>query len=1237
MSVDIWCIGDLNYFVAVLNSLAMVAQSGLFEDLVRLGLILAVLAVMLQAVFMGNLSGGLPLGRFIVAWVLFKLLFGTTATVWVYDTYSLQSMQVDNVPYGVAFVGSVASKVAHEITETLEQAFSTPSMTNNGFAAPLVVLSQVRQLYQGLGKIQDGKVQKTLVEYVQKCTSVGIQLGTINGDSLQYQENPWQAMKFDSGIYYAMTWLPGDPPGGTLRTCTEAWNAIDNYLSGNFFYDWQGYLQIVFCQQNNLTCDPQQTVQNALDALVTQQQDARNYMLAAVLLPAFEQGQINFNSELGKPELSVIIGQAREQRNVQWKAEASIFATVVRPMMAFFEGFMYAITPFMALLVAFVPSGLGLIFKYFSMFIWVQLWMPILAILNHYLQMIVQQKLTALVTQGGIAFTSIQGQLIGVSNLSDWLATAGMLASSTPAISLALLFGGAVTMTHLAGRLQSGDYVNEKIAAPDVVQPGAVMSMASRYQHDGTMGGRITGAEAVVPRIEVSEAATQTLQSSAAQVATAQQSFREAVGRMAAHGALGSYGLSHRLQSTSGLEAHSGERFDSTAAFAQMQGHDLGLNQAETQQLTGILSANAAGSLSLSASGMAVGGTQGKGSLSGEAGLRGQLQSTFGADKAQRIMDSIQTNLNLSGNKSLQAAIDEKMSSLAASGQLREYTDTFRQDDITKAEEAAQQLQQAQRQYSETEQLARRVGMGQSVSLLAYGKMAADGGLGMSSREFLLQNRLWLPSGKVEELRAQYQQGPLGVTNEEQARWMAIGYTLHQQMRHPAGDHPGDKLRSETSGKLLMDSMNKLGLLTPETGDAAKYKGVVDPGKVEEATGHAAQTAAGLRGPGNVSQHIGGIRSRIPEVAGTDEVQRWYGGKAAGVRARQEEQRIGAARTHYDKLLDDTSREFNGNKSWSQTFLEGSMSTLQETGSGSLKAALTAVGGGVSGLAFLSSIASGKGFSGSVDEARQTWNQVRGGVWNYYFDNGKALGLDDNLSKMYAHGVLQGWSAAVEKQLGAAMPQLEHYAADRDQAVLARAEYLQGEGYGSAEARQRAEQEVSLAEKAGQTGMSNWAGKVVEGENLFHQAHEARFHMSAGHGTRGNLQQYEHFIMRAAQTNAVDPGLIRSVILAESKGNHRAVSPKGAMGLMQLLPGTARDMGVKNPYDPEQNIMGGTKYLRQMLSKFNGDVSRAVAAYHSGPEPVMKGEQPGPKTAKYVSEVMNHYLTQQNIDKARLM
>ena len=86
---------------------------------------------------------------------------------------------------------------------------------------------------------------------------------------------------------------------------------------------------------------------------------------------------------------------------------------------------------------------------------------------------------------------------------------------------------------------------------------------------------------------------------------------------------------------------------------------------------------------------------------------------------------------------------------------------------------------------------------------------------------------------------------------------------------HPAGEHPGDKLKSETSGKLLLNSMNKMGMLTPKTGDAAKYKGVVDSGKVEEAAGHAARGVTGLRGPGNVSQQIGGIRSQNPRSSRT--------------------------------------------------------------------------------------------------------------------------------------------------------------------------------------------------------------------------------------------------------------------------------------------------------------------------------------------------------------------------------
>jgi hypothetical protein len=119
----------------------------------------------------------------------------------------------------------------------------------------------------------------------------------------------------------------------------------------------------------------------------------------------------------------------------------------------------------------------------------------------------------------------------------------------------------------------------------------------------------------------------------------------------------------------------------------------------------------------------------------------------------------------------------------------------------------------------------------------------------------------------------------------------------------------------------------------------------------------------------------------------------------------------------------------------------------------------------------------------------------------------------------------------------------------------------------------------------------------------------------------------EEVIKKYAQEYGVDEDLIWAVIRQESGFNPGAVSPKGAMGLMQLMPGTAASLGVSNPFDVEQNIAGGVKYLEQCLNQFNQDVPLALAAYNAGPGNVVKyqGCPPFAETRNYVASILQAY------------
>ena len=121
----------------------------------------------------------------------------------------------------------------------------------------------------------------------------------------------------------------------------------------------------------------------------------------------------------------------------------------------------------------------------------------------------------------------------------------------------------------------------------------------------------------------------------------------------------------------------------------------------------------------------------------------------------------------------------------------------------------------------------------------------------------------------------------------------------------------------------------------------------------------------------------------------------------------------------------------------------------------------------------------------------------------------------------------------------------------------------------------------------------------------------------------GSPTRFDGMINAAAQKHGIDPALLKGLIRAESNFNPKAGSPAGAQGLTQLMPGTARGLGVSNPYDPAQAIEGGAKYLAQQLKSFGGDVRKALAAYNAGPGAVQRygGVPPYAETQAYVRKV----------------
>lgn len=499
----IYSIGDATFLAQVLNAVAMIMGTNDFVRLVSIGLLLGVLTVVLQGLFRG--AKEIPWSQLLLGWMLYACMFVPTTTVIIEDSYTSRARPVDNVPIGVAFAGSMISNLGYGITVLFETAYSdVASATKRPFAEPLQIVNALREhsadeyviqrLNAAIGPGTD--MGKTLENYVKECSMPKLALRIVTPSDMNTQD-ALEVMEFNSNVYGTQIFVNNSD--GEQLTCKDAWAKIKPALDK--VKDPAVITEL--SRAANLKGDNGPATiddySNAFDALNIDSNAVENFILVSLIKPIYEKGGASYLKSVGDRTAALMFNQAVMQRNSQWATEASMFMTVVRPFISFFEGFIFAVTPVLAFLLVLGGVGISLGMKYMLLILWIQLWMPVLSIINLY---IIMSARGALANQSFTSFYSIDNCALALEN---WIATGGMLAAATPLISLFLITGSTFAFTSLTQRMAGADHINEKLHSPDAKSQGAFYAHDSAGNGNSLLGAHRVGSEGTEGSVTVSE------------------------------------------------------------------------------------------------------------------------------------------------------------------------------------------------------------------------------------------------------------------------------------------------------------------------------------------------------------------------------------------------------------------------------------------------------------------------------------------------------------------------------------------------------------------------------------------------------------------------------------------------------------------------------------------------------------------------------------------------------------
>lgn len=540
MSLNIYTTGSAEFLEIMLNASAMITSSGTSEDLARIGLMLGALYLAFQAVWNGQ---GISFHKAGVLLVLYLVFYGPTTTAVIEDTTSGQVRVVDNVPVGPTFIGSVISTVAYEITRVSEQAFSTPTMTDYGLFSSLSTIARVRDAlrnpmsldsYVNYRKNEGWNLPKTVDEFLTFCTLNPIALREYQDIDQLYRASGAEGI-FNAPLASQYVFVhDGVQAGGRLISCSQAQTIINSALQAVYTDLLDDILAKGFAAEKaagkmTTGVDVAARTDAAIQSMAISAKNAQSYTTMALIVPVFGDARVNALNHWQEQNAAMALRESLNQQEIQWAGKGDIFKHYMRPMIAFFEGLLYAMTPFMAFALVLGGAGLSILGKYMMLPLAVGLWMPLLSIVNAFTLWYAgaeAQSVFDAYDPAGQGFAMLQVLDLDQA-VSKALGIGGLLAASVPPLALFIVSGSAMVANGIMSQMTAGEKFKSEDVLPKAKNQAPVMDTTSGFTSDAvTQGVSVTGAPKLSETISAQQAASALVQSTESASLAATQNYQ---------------------------------------------------------------------------------------------------------------------------------------------------------------------------------------------------------------------------------------------------------------------------------------------------------------------------------------------------------------------------------------------------------------------------------------------------------------------------------------------------------------------------------------------------------------------------------------------------------------------------------------------------------------------------------------------------------------------------------------